>query len=403
MKERLLSLCDRMESKFVSMRRALHRIPEPSYCEHKTQAKICSYLKAAGIPFKREPGGTGVVGLIRGAGGRTVALRADMDALNIEERTGLPFASRNTGYMHACGHDAHMAMVMGAGLVLKHLGRELPGSVKVIFQPAEETPPGGAVRMIEGGALKAPKVDAIIGVHADPEIHAGRVAVNAGAVSAAADDFKITITGKGGHGSSPHKAVDAIVVAAQFIMALQTIVSRRTAPMESVVVSIGYIRGGERDNIVAEKVEMGGTVRTKRGDMRRRVPAMIRKTLNSTCSQFGAKGRLEYIKGYPALVCDSEFSAFVASASADILGRSQTTTSPGFEMGGEDFAFFAQEVPGTTIFVGVGNPEKGKVHGLHHSQFDIDEDALKTGVTAIAYSAYRYLEENKGKVHGKGK
>jgi amidohydrolase len=292
--------------------------------------------------------------------------------------------------------------------VLKRLagelpGEKLPGKAKLIFQPAEETPPGGAIEMIREGALEFPGVGAIIGLHVDPEIPVGKIAINEGYVSASADDFEITITGKGGHGSSPHKAIDTVVVAAQFVMALQTIVARRVGPLESVVVSIGYIRGGERDNIIASTVEMGGTVRTRTKELRRRVPAMIRQTLKATCSQFGARGELKYIKGYPPVYCDPAFSSLVSSASVEILGRSSITTSPGLEMGGEDFAYFAGEVPGATMFVGVGNPARGKVAGLHHSAFDIDEDALKVGVAAMAYSAFKYLDKGKGKRHGKSR
>jgi amidohydrolase len=403
LKDSILSLCDRLEDKFVLMRRALHQIAEPSFAEHKTQNRICSYLKAAGIEHRRMAQGTGVVGLIKGGAGRTVALRADMDALNLEERTGLSFASRTRGLMHACGHDAHMAMVLGTGLVLKHFGGDLPGAVRLVFQPAEETPPGGAVSMIKQGALRRPRASAIIGVHVDPAIHVGKVAVNAGTISAAADDFTVTISGKGGHGSSPHKSVDAIVVAADFINSLQTVVSRKVSPLDSVVVSIGHIKGGERNNIIAETVEMDGTIRTKTGEMRRRVPAMVKRLLRNTCSAHGAKGEFKYVRGYPAVFCDPALSKLVSSACSGILGRSRTITSPGLEMGGEDFAYYAQKVPGTMVFVGVGNPDRGKIHFLHHSKFDIDEDALKVGVAALAYSAYTYLDRNGGKARGKGK
>jgi amidohydrolase len=390
------------------MRRELHKIPEPSFAEHKTAGKISSYLKAAKIPHKRGIAGTGIVGLLDGARGQVIALRADMDALNLEEETGLKFASGNSGFMHACGHDSHMAMVLGAGMVLSLLGKELPGGqlpgkAKLIFQPAEETPPGGAIEMIREGALKSPKVSAVIGLHVDPEVPSGKVAINEGYISAAADDFEITINGKGGHGSSPHKSIDTVVVAAQFVTALQSIVSRRVGPLESVVVSIGYIRGGERDNIIASRVEMGGTVRTRTPALRRSVPAMIRQTLKGVCSEFGARGELKYIKGYPPVYCDPAFTSLVRSASREILGRRSVTTSPGLEMGGEDFAYFAEEVPGTTVFVGVGNPARGKTAGLHTAAFDIDEAALKVGVAALAYSAYKYLEEGRGKADGKSR
>jgi amidohydrolase len=384
------------------MRRALHRIPEASFAEFKTQAKICSYLRGAGIECHSGIGGTGVVGMVRGTGRRAIALRADMDALNITEQTGLAFSSRHKGFMHACGHDAHMAMVLGAGMVLKRLGRRLPGQVKLIFQPAEETPPGGAASMIKHGVLKSPGVDAIIGVHVEPKIPKGKVAVNQGVISAAADDFRITIVGKGGHGSSPHRAVDPIVVAAQFITSLQSIVSRGTDPLESVVVSIGRISGGERTNVIAETVEMEGTIRTQTKSLRRRVPAMIRSLLRSTCAPFGARGRFEYIKGYPPAVCDAGLSRLVKNACSRILGRRAVLTSPGFEMGGEDFAYYAERVPGTVIFVGVANPREGKTYMLHHSRFDLDEKALKLGVSCLCYGAYCSLSERKEPKHAKG-
>jgi amidohydrolase len=395
LKDTILSLSDGMETRLISMRRTFHRIPEPSFAEHKTQARICSYLKAAGIPFRGGVGGTGVIADIKGSRGRTIALRSDMDALNIAEQTGLSFASANKGFMHACGHDAHMAMVLGAGLVLKRLGSDLPGRVRLVFQPGEETPPGGAVRMIRGGALRSPRVGAIIGAHVVPSVPGNKIAFNEGAISAAADDFRITIVGKGGHGSNPHECVDAIVVAAQFVTALQTVVSRRVSGLDNVVVSIGKMRGGERDNIIAETVEMEGTIRTKKADLRRHVPAMIRKLLHATCSGFGAKGRFQFIPGYPPIVCDEKFSGLVKRACIDILGKSRVVKTQELRMGGEDFAYYAREVPGTFIFVGVGNKKKGGNEPLHSSRFDIDERVLKVGVAAMAYSAYRYLSREK--------
>jgi len=393
LKDKILSLCDRFEPRFIKMRRALHAIPEASFKETKTQAKVASFLRSAGIEHRRIPGTTGILATIRGQDRRTVAIRSDMDALNITERTGLPFASRHPGFMHACGHDAHMAVVLGAALVLKQLGKNLPGNVRLIFQPAEETSPGGALTMIDKGALRDPTVDAVLGLHVDPVIRVGKVAVNPGVISAAADEFRVTITGKGGHGSSPHKSVDAVMVAADFVTSLQTVVSRRVSPMDNVVVSIGRICGGARSNIIAEKVDMEGTVRTKTAEMRRRVPAMIAKILRTTCSAYGAKGEFRFIKGYPPVFCHPGLSALVREATSDILGRSMTTTSPGLEMGGEDFAYYAEKVPGVMVFLGVGNRAKGKTHYLHHSRFDVDEAALRVGAATLAYSAYRYLKE----------
>jgi amidohydrolase len=396
MKAKILSLCEEIEPEVIAIRRALHQIPEPAFDEHKTQARVCSYLKRRGVAYEKVAGTTGVIGLIKGSGRETVALRADMDALNIAEQTGLSFASTHAGHMHACGHDAHMAIMIGAGIVLKRLGKDLPGQVRLIFQPGEETPPGGALAMIRHGVLRRPRVGAIIATHVDPAIRSGRVAVNSGVISASADDFTITIEGKGGHGSSPHKAVDAIVVAAHLITQLQTITSRRIGPLESAVVSIGKIAGGDRSNVVADRVEMEGTIRTKSAHRRRQIRRWVKKMLVTTCSAFGARGKFDYIPGYPAVYCDERLSSLVSRACSDILGRSRTVTSPGLEMGGEDFAYYAQQVPGTMIFIGVGNAKKGKIHHLHHSEFDIDEDALRVGVAAVAYSAYRHLAERAG-------
>lgn len=409
--EKIRALSDRFEKQVIAIRRDLHSIPEASFHETRTQARICSYLKRAGIEFKSGAGGTGVVGLIKGSskqiitipGGRrpskpvrrtrTIALRCDMDALNLTERTGLPFASRNKGFMHACGHDAHMAMVLGAGMVLKSFGRDLPGNVKLIFQSAEETLPGGALGMIRDGVLASPEVNAIIGVHVDPAVPAGKVAVNRGVISAAADDFSIKITGKGGHGSSPHVGVDAIAVAAHFLTTLQTVVSRRVSALDNVVVSVGRIAGGERHNIIADAVEMDGTIRTKKPDLREKVPAMIKQILDGTCVAFGAKSEFRYVKGYPGVFCDPRLSEAVRMVCSHEFGAKHVITTLGFEMGGEDFAYYAEKVPGTVVLVGVTNKKKGKIHKLHHAQFDLDEDALKMGVRALAFSALYCLAE----------
>ncbi|MFZ1948372.1 MAG: M20 family metallopeptidase [bacterium] len=396
-----MALADGFEKSVVAMRRALHAIPEGSFREEETQAQIAAYLKQAGIDFKSRVAGTGVAALVRPAGKTsaarrpTVALRADMDALSLTERTGLPFASKNPGFMHACGHDAHMAMVLGAGMVLKAMEDDLAGNVRLIFQPAEETPPGGALGMIRAGVLRTPPVGAVIGIHVDPAVPAGKVAVNAGPISAAADDFTVTITGRAGHGSAPHKGVDAIAVAAEFISALQQVVSRRVSAMDNVVVSVGTISGGTKHNIIAETVTMNGTVRTKKAGLRRQVPAMIKQVLEGTCAAFGAKGEFKYDKGYPAVVCDEALSDQVRGWCRELLGAPQVIRTTGFEMGGEDFAYYAQQVPGTFILLGVTNERKGKTYLLHQPQFDIDEDVLKLGVEALAYSAYRRLEASR--------
>jgi amidohydrolase len=316
-----------------------------------------------------------------------------MDALNLTERTGLKFASKHPGYMHACGHDAHMAMLIGAGMVLKTLSRGLPGNVRLIFQPAEETPPGGALGMIEAGVLRSPKPGAIMGAHVEPDLPAGSVGLVPGTISAGADDFNVKIIGKAGHGSAPHRGVDAILVAAQFMTMLQSVVSRRVSAMDSVVISVGKIAGGQRHNIIAETVEMEGTVRTRTAFHRREVPRMIKQVLDGVCAAAGARGEFEFVKGYPAVVCDPALTERVRGWCSAVLGRRHILKAPGFEMGGEDFAYYAAEVPGTMIMVGVANPKEGKTYKLHHPQFDIDEAALGVGVRAIAYAAHGWLCE----------
>ena len=390
---RIIELADKYEDRVISMRRDFHRIPEASFAEHKTRAKVCSLLKKAGITCRSPVAGTGVIGVVRGRGLRTIALRSDMDALEMREETGLSFESTHEGLMHACGHDAHMAMTIGAALVLKAMGRQLPGNVKLIFQPAEEKPPGGALAMIEAGALLRPKVSALLGIHLWHPAPLGKVALNSGPMSAAADDFRVTIKGKGGHGARPHEVVDSIVVAAEYITALQTIVSRRADPMESIVITVGKVRGGSRFNVIAPEVEMEGTVRTQSRSLRRKVVKMMRDMLSSICAAHGAKGRLDYIWGFPALVCDEKLTGLVKSACAEVVGRRNVLAHRGFEMGGEDIAYFAERVPTTVIFLGVGK-KSGKGYPIHHPKFTFNEKVLRTGVIALALSAYRYLEED---------
>jgi amidohydrolase len=389
---RISELARKYEDRVISMRRAFHKIPEASFGEHKTQARVCSYLRQAGIGFRSPVAGTGVVGLVRGRGRATVALRSDMDALEMDEQTGLPFASTHDGLMHACGHDAHMAMTIGAGLVLRTIGGQLPGNVKLIFQPAEEMPPGGAAAMIKAGVLQRPKVSALLGIHLWHATPAGRIALSSGPMSANADDFRAIIKGKGGHGARPHEAVDSIVVAAEYIAALQTIASRRIDPMESVVITVGKIRGGSRFNVIAPEVEMEGTVRTRSRLLRRRVVRMMRDILKKICEGHGATGRLEYIRGFPALVCDERLTRTVRGACAEIVGKRNVLAHRGFEMGGEDIACFAGKVPTAVIFLGVGG-KSGSRYPIHHNRFTFDEKVLRTGVTALALSALRYLEK----------
>jgi len=364
----------------VELRRDIHRHPEPGFAEHRTAALVEEELDALGIAHRRVAT-TGVIGVIRGAHpGKVAALRADMDCLPLDERSGEPFSSENPGFMHACGHDAHTAMLLGAARVLQAGRDRLAGTTVLLFQPAEETS-GGALPMIEAGALDDPKVDAAVMLHVDVRIPTGHVSIVGGPVNAAADEFHITITGQGGHGASPHTAHDPIPAAAAAILALQNIAARETDPLKSVVVTIGTIKGGYRNNIIADKVEMTGTFRSQERTVRDGLEARARRILEGVAGAYGVHAELEVIYGYPPVVNDPALAtAFAAHMKA--TGDVEVVSAPP-TMGAEDFAYFAERVPGVMVRLGIRNEPKGVVHSAHSAEFRIDEDAMAYGVTTL--------------------
>lgn len=375
----------RLDVQLRSWRRDLHMHPELGFAEHRTAALAAAHLQSLGLEVQTGVAGTGVVGLLRGRGERTVALRADMDALPIQETTGAPYASQTPGVMHACGHDGHVAMLLGAATILAGIRQDLPGNVKFIFQPAEESP-GGARPMIEAGVLDNPRVDAIFGAHLWAELPAGTIGVRYGTMMAAVDQFRILIKGEGGHGAAPHQAVDAVSVAAQAVLSLQTIVSRQIDPLEPVVLTIGTINGGYRHNVIADRVELTGTVRTLSEKARAEMPLRIERTLRGITEASGAGYELAYERVYPETINAAEPTRLVARIAAEIAGEERVIEEEAPEMGSEDFSFFLKEVPGTFFMVGIANLEKGIVHPHHHPAFDIDETALVTG-TAVEVAA----------------
>ncbi len=381
-KRALLAMAGRLLPKMVALRRDLHATPELGGQERRTAGLIASWLRDLGARVRENVADTGVVGVLGSAPEPCVALRADMDALPVNDRKNVEYRSRVPGVMHACGHDGHVAMLLGAAEILSGLLGEFSGSVKFIFQPAEEGP-GGAELMLREGVLRDPCVNAIVAAHIWPDLPCGVVAVRSGPTMAAVDNIEITMRGEGGHGAAPHRSVDAIVLAAQAVMALQTVVSRRVNPIDPVVFTIGTISGGYRHNVIADEVRMSGTLRTMNPALRKTIPAVIEQTLAGVAQSGG--GSYEFVRtpGYPALVNDETVAAVVAESARRLLGKRRVVQDIGPSMGGEDFAYFLREVPGAMFMLGAGNPSKGASYPAHHPRFDFDEDALAHGAAVM--------------------
>jgi amidohydrolase len=368
-------------------RTSFHQDPELSNHEERTREKVVRALTEMNIPHRTYEDSYGVVGLIGAERpGPVVALRADMDALPISEETRLPFASRQPGKMHACGHDVHMASLLGAASILLRPPRPLAGPVKLIFQPAEEDGHrGGALPLIEAGCLEEPRVDFVVGQHVIPMLPLGQVGWRPGPMMAAADHFRITVRGRGGHAATPHQGPDAIVVASEVVVGLQTLVSRVRNPVDPVVVSVGMIHGGTRHNILPDEVELEGTVRTLSATTRAQMEAALRRKVRSIASGHGATARVQYVSGYPPLLNDPAATKTVAAALAREFGRESSVEVPEPLMGAEDFAYYLEKVPGTFLRLGVGVP--GHPASLHSATFAPDERALVIGAAALAAAA----------------
>lgn len=390
--KQLWERAEAMKPWLVEVRRDFHRHPELGMEEYRTRDKIVQYLQEMGIPHKANIANTGVVGFIEGgSSGRTVALRADMDALPIAEQNDVVYKSTVPGKMHACGHDAHMAILLGAARLLNGQKSHLSGNVKLIFQPAEETV-GGAKPMIAAGVLDSPKVDAAFGLHVAPEIPVGQIGWRYGQMNAASDTILITVKGNKAHGASPHTGTDAVVIAAHVITALQTIVSRNVDPRQSAVISIGAIQGGTQGNIIADEVTMTGTVRTLDPDVRQTVLQRIDDVLQYTTRSMGGDYAFELgDDGYIALINDDAMVDIVKQSGETLLGKENVTQIPLPSMGVEDFSYFAAAVPSAFYRLGCRNEAKGIVHGAHTSRFDIDEDCLPIGSALQALNALTFL------------
>jgi amidohydrolase len=375
--------------RLVADRRHFHRYPELGYQEHRTAEFIAERLEMAGYTVTTGLGQTGVVG-VRSVGSRrpAVLIRADMDALPVQEATRHDFQSIRPGVMHACGHDGHMAVALAVADRLA--ATDLHGTVMLAFQPAEEGG-AGARAMIEDGLLDLHPIDAALGMHLWSGLPTGTIAVTPGPVFASVDNFAITVTGRGGHAAAPHETIDPVVVAAHLVTALQTLVARRRNPAEPVVLSVTSLHSGTTHNVIPETAVLEGTVRTFGGSFCEHIPDVMRSVVEGTARSFGARAELRYEHVYPMTVNDSDISSLMADVAATIVGAEQVR-SDHRTMAGEDMAFFLERIPGCYAFVGCGDADKQTTHPHHSPHFDLDEDALPLAVELLSQTAVRLLE-----------
>jgi amidohydrolase len=384
----------------IADRRTFHRHPELGFAEHRTARIVAHRLAAIGVDLVvTGVAGTGVVGVLAGTASRRetedpstrcVLLRADMDALPLQEAADPPYKSRHAGRMHACGHDAHVAILLAVARVLGDLRDQFAGTVKFVFQPSEEGNGGGAKPMIEAGVLHAPAVDAAFGLHVTPDLPSGHIGLRAGPAYASSDRVRITIVGAGGHASRPHLAVDPVLVAAHCIVALQAIASREVRPGSPVVITVGSVQAGTAANIIPAEAELRATVRTATEPNRRFVLERIPEIIQGVCGAFRARADIEIRPGYPVLVNDEEMTRLAEDVAAEVVGPGQVRHSA-MRMGAEDMAYFLREVPGTFWRLGVGGRNGEFGHGTHTARFDLDEEALVIGTEIQSRLALRYL------------
>jgi amidohydrolase len=391
--DRIKSIAQAIAPRLIEIRRHLHAHPELSGHEYQTGAYIAGVLSSCGLHVKESVGRTGVVGELAGnhTDDRLLAIRTDMDALPIVERTGLEYTSRNDGIMHACGHDVHTTVGLGTVMILSQLGIQLPGTIRFIFQPAEEIAQG-ANWMVADGVMEG--VSDIFSVHVFPSIPAGKIGIRYGALTAAADDLDITIIGESGHGARPHEATDAIWIAAQVITSLQQAISRTQNPLRPIVLTIGKISGGRAANVIADRVELSGTVRSLHPETYTNLPEWIEQIASQTCATYGAKCQVNYRRGVPSVQNEPHLTKIVEFAAREIWGNDRVEVLADPSLGAEDFAVYLQHAPGTMFRLGVGYSDRHN-YPLHHPQFAVDEASIITGVVTMAYSACKYWDRGR--------
>lgn len=382
-----------IKDELIEIRRTLHQYPELGFEETNTSKFIKDFLRKEGIQFK-EFAGTGVCGIIEGTkegvNNKVIGLRADIDGLPMQDKKVCSYASKVSGKMHACGHDGHTTILLGAAKLLNKNKDKFNGTVKLIFEPAEETT-GGAKVMIEEGVLTNPTVDVMCGLHVEETLDAGMIMVRRGTVNAASNPFNITIKGSGGHGAYPDTAIDPIVMASHVVTSLQSIVSREIKPVNPAVVTIGSIHGGTAQNIIPNEVKLGGIIRSMTNEDREFAKARLKEIVNGICTTFRGSAEIEIEESYPCLYNDDNMVKILEDSAINIIGSENVKVQKNPKLGVESFAYFANKVPSVFYFLGIRNEEKGIVHPAHNSLFDIDEDALPIGVAIQCEVAMNYL------------
>jgi amidohydrolase len=378
---------DRILLHVVRIRHTLHQNPEIALGEHKTAELIRKAIKPTRIRLLKPFLETDVVAILQGKErGKNITLRADIDALPIQEKTGLPYASKNAGFMHACGHDGHAAMLMGAALVLSKFKDEFNGSVRFVFQPGEEIVAAGK-DLVERGALHDPEPEAVIALHAWPNLREGMIASKPGVLMAAADFFKIEIMGKGAHGSHPEDSIDPILTAVRVVESLQSVVSRSVSALDSAVISVCRISGGTNSNVIPDRVEMEGTVRYLKPELGKKIPALMKRVVKGVCDSMGASCEISYSSPYIPTMNDPAIVDFGKTVARRVLGPSGWAELEEPSMGGEDFAYYITSYPGAMFRIGMGKESPP----LHNAQFDFNDHALKNGILFLTSTALEFL------------
>jgi len=392
MLNQIKDIAENIAPRLIEIRRHLHAHPELSGQEYQTAAYVAGVLSSCGLHVQEAVGKTGVLGELNGKGedNRILAIRTDMDALPIQERAKVEFASRKPGIMHACGHDVHTTLGLGTAMILSQLETSIPGKVRFLFQPAEEIAQG-ASWMVQDGAMR--DVNAIFGVHVFPSIPARCVGIRYGALTAAADDLEIYIQGESGHGARPHEATDAIWIAAQVITTLQQAISRTQNPLRPIVLTIGQISGGMAPNVIADQVRLAGTVRSLHPETHANLPQWIENIVENVCKTYGATYKINYRRGVPGVQNDAVLTQILEEACREAWGNNCVEIIPEPSLGAEDFAIYLEQAPGSMFRLGVGHLDKPN-YPLHHPEFEVDESAIITGVVTLAYTVYKYWHKS---------
>lgn len=383
MQLKINKLAEEMTDEAIKIRRELHKRAELSFHEHKTAEFVTDYLRKIGLKVKTGVAGTGVLGYLDAGKDNTVLMRADMDALPVEEMHDYEYKSENKGVMHACGHDVHMAVVLCCAKLLNSIRYELSSNVLFLFQPGEETE-GGAELMINAGILEEYNITEAIGIHVMNSVEVGKILLKKGPVMASPDDFDLFIYGKGGHGAYPHECIDPIALSAKIISDFDMIGARFISPFAQKVISVCSINGGTANNVIPDTVHMSGTVRSYDEKIRKLLPEMMRKAIAYTCDAFGAKYDFEYNFRYPPLINDDSAVDKMYNAALNVLSEDCIIIGNEPSMAGDDFAYFAKKVPSVYFYLGSGNEKRGITQPLHSKNFDIDEGCLSVGISVMA-------------------